>query len=258
VTELTDEELDRYARHIVLHEVGGIGQRRLKTAKVLIVGAGGVASGTLPALAGAGIGQLTVVDDDVVDRSNLQRQWLFRDDQIGQSKAQLAAAFVKGLNPSVNTGLAQQRLDTSNAREILEGNDLIIDGSDNFATRLVVSDISNALRIPLISAAAGQFQGQIGLFRGWESDQPCYRCFVGDAFDNDDCDNCAERGVIGALTGIVGNLAALMAIRAIARIGADVAGNLFLFDGLSLNLRAIRIPKEPGCRACGGSHAQGS
>ena len=258
MTDLNDEELDRYARHIVLPQIGGLGQRRLKAAKVLIIGAGGVASGTIPALAGAGIGQLTIVDDDVVDRSNLQRQWLFRDDQIGQPKAELAATFVNRLNPVVKVAAISNRIEASNVTGILDGHGLVIDGSDNFATRLLVSDTATALRMPLISAAAAQLQGQVGVFRGWERDQPCYRCFVGDAFDSDDCDNCAERGVIGALTGVVGSFAALLAIRSICGIGDEGAGKLFLFDGLSLNLRAIRIPKEPNCRTCGGSHAQGS
>jgi adenylyltransferase/sulfurtransferase len=258
MSDLSDDELDRYARHIVLPQIGGVGQRRLKAARVLVVGAGGVGSGSIPALAGAGIGRLSIVDDDVVDRSNLQRQWLFRDDQVGQSKAGLAAAFVEAVNPTVEPSAIRARITATNARGMLAGHDLIIDGSDNFATRLVVSDAATALKIPLVSAAAAQLQGQIGLFRGWEDGQPCYRCFVGDAFDNDDCDNCAERGVIGALTGLVGNFAALMAIRHIAGIGDDVAGKLFLFDGLSLNLRPITIPKEPGCSACGGSHAEDS
>jgi adenylyltransferase/sulfurtransferase len=258
VSELSDDELERYARHLVLPQIGGIGQRRLKAAKILIVGAGGVASGAIPALAGAGIGRLTIVDDDVVDASNLQRQWLFRDDQVGQSKAELAAAFVEALNPDIETSAVKSRIDAMNAEQFLSGHDLVIDGSDNFATRLAVADAATSRRVPLVSAAAAQFQGQIGLFRGWEQGQPCYRCFVGDAFDNDDCDNCAELGVIGALTGIVGNFAALLAIRHFVEFGDEVAGKLFLFDGLSLSLRTISIPKDPACKTCGGSHAQGS
>jgi len=258
VSELSDDELGRYARHLVLPQVGGVGQRRLKAAKILVVGAGGVASGAIPALAGAGIGRLTILDGDVVDASNLQRQWLFRDDQVGQSKARLAVAFVEGLNPNIETNAIDLRIDAMNAQQLLSGHDLVIDGTDNFATRLLVADAATSLRIPLVSAAAAQFQGQVGLFRGWEPDQPCYRCFVGDAFDSDDCDNCAELGVIGALTGIVGNIAALLAIGHIAGFGEEVTGKLFLFDGLSLSLRAIKIPKEPACKTCGGSHAQGS
>jgi molybdopterin/thiamine biosynthesis adenylyltransferase len=258
VTELSDDELERYARHIVLPQVGGVGQRRLKAAKVVVVGAGGIGSAAIPALAGAGMGRLTIIDDDDVDRSNLQRQWLFRDDQVGESKAELAAGFARSINPRIEVRAVPERVDATNADELLAGHDLIVDGSDNFATRLAVSDCSHRLRIPLVSAAAAQFQGQVGLFRGWEASQPCYRCFVGDAFDNDDCDNCAERGVFGAVSAIAGSFAALLTIRQIADIGDEGAGKLFLFDGLSLNFKPIRIPKDGACKTCGGSDAQGS
>jgi adenylyltransferase/sulfurtransferase len=250
VIELSDDELDRYARHIVLPQVGGVGQRRLKAASVAIIGAGGIGSAAIPALAGAGVGKLTIVDDGEVERSNLQRQPIFRDDQIGQPKAVLAAEFARSLNPGVNAVAAQHRLDSANVEQLLAGHDLVLDGSDNFATRLTVSDAATRLHIPLVSAAAVQFQGQIGLFRGWEDDKPCYRCFVGDAFDSDDCDTCAEQGVLGALAATVGSFGALMAIRAIVGIGDDVAGTLYLFDGAALEWRTIRLPKDRGCRAC--------
>jgi molybdopterin/thiamine biosynthesis adenylyltransferase len=250
VSELRDDELERYARHIVLPQVGGIGQRKLKAASVAVVGAGGIGSAVVPALAGAGIGQLTIIDDDAVDRTNLQRQPIFRDDQIGQSKAELAEAFVRSLNPQVEVSGVQERVTADNAASLLAGHDLVIDGCDNFATRLVVGDTLTRLRTPLVSAAAIQFQGQVALFRGWEADKPCYRCFVGDAFDADDCDTCAEQGVLGALTATVGGFAALMAIRTIVGIGDDVAGSLFLFDGAALDWRKIRLPKDPNCRTC--------
>jgi adenylyltransferase/sulfurtransferase len=250
VSELSDDELERYARHIVLPQVGGIGQRKLKATSVAVVGAGGIGSSVVPALAGAGIGRLTIIDDDVVDRSNLQRQPIFRDDEIGQSKANLAAQFVRALNPGVDISAVEQRLTADNADVLLLGHDVVIDGCDNFATRLVVGDALTRLHIPLVSAAAVMFQGQIALFRGWEADKPCYRCFVGDAFDSDDCDTCAEQGVLGALTATVGGFAALMAIRTIVGIGDDVAGSLFLFDGEALDWRKIRLPKDPNCRTC--------
>jgi molybdopterin/thiamine biosynthesis adenylyltransferase len=250
VSELSDDELDRYARQIVLPQVGGVGQRRLKAAIVAVVGAGGIGSAVIPSLAGAGIGRLTIIDDDVVDRSNLQRQPIFRDDQVGQPKAQLAATFVRSLNPNVEVVTVEQRLTSDNAEAILRGHDLVIDGSDNFSTRLTVGDTLTRLQIPLVSAAAVQFQGQVALFRGWEADKPCYRCFVGDAFDTDDCDTCAEQGVLGALTATVGSFGTLMAIRAIVGIGEDVAGSLFLFDGERLDWRKIRLPKDPNCRTC--------
>ena len=250
MTELSDDELELYARHIVLPQVGGVGQRRLKAARIALVGAGGIGSAVIPALTGAGIGLLTIIDNDVVDRSNLHRQPIFRADQLGQRKAELAAAFVRQLNPHVGVSAVAKRLTADNAEALLENHDLVIDGCDNFATRLVVGDTLTRLHIPLVSAAAVQFQGQIALFRGWEAERPCYRCFVGDAFDSDDCDTCAEQGVMGALTGTVGNFAALMAIHAIVRIGADVAGQLFLFDGVDLDWRKIRLPKDPACRTC--------
>jgi len=250
VTEFSDDELERYARQIVLPQVGGVGQRRLKAASVAVVGAGGIGSAVIPSLAGAGIGRLTIIDDDIVDRTNLQRQPIFRDDQVGQPKAQLAATFVRSLNPNVEVAAVEQRLTSDHAKAILGEHDLVIDGSDNFATRLAVGDTLTRLQIPLVSAAAVQFQGQVALFRGWEADKPCYRCFVGDAFDTDDCDTCAEQGVLGALTATVGSFGTLMAIRAIAGIGDDVAGSLFLFDGAGLDWRKIRLPKDPNCRTC--------
>ena len=250
MTELSDSELERYARQIILPELGGVGQKRLKQAKVVVIGAGGVGSAVIQALAGAGVGLLWVIDDDVVDRSNLHRQPIFRDDQTGQQKAQLGAAFARQLNPDVETEPVQARVSAENAEELVGGMDLVIDGSDNFATRLAVNEAATQLRIPLISAAAVQFQAQVGLFRGWEPDRPCYRCFVGDAFDSDDCDTCAERGVLGPLPGLAGSLAAIMAINWIARIGDDPAGKLHLFDSKALQWRAIRLPKDPGCRTC--------
>ena len=250
MTELTDFELERYARQIVLPQIGGVGQRRLKATKIAVIGAGGIGSAAIPLLAAAGVGRLTIVDDDFVDRTNLQRQTIFRDDQIGEPKAIIAASFARMLNPSVSANPITQRLTSGNAEKLLMGNDLVLDGCDNFATRLTVNDTTTRLRIPLVSAAAVMFQGQVGLFRGWEEDKPCYRCFVGDAFDSDDCDTCADQGVLGALVGTVGSFATLLAIRAIAGVGLDVAGSLFLFDGLSLDWRRIGLPKNPGCRTC--------
>ena len=243
---LSDEELERYARHIVLPQLGGVGQQRLKAATIAVVGAGGIGSAVIPALAGAGVGKLTIIDCDEVELANLHRQPLFGEADEGKSKAELAAKFVKRLNRFVEVNPRSERIDAANAAGLLAGHDLVIDGSDNFATRLAVSDASVLLGIPLISAAAVQFQGQVGLF----SRQPCYRCFVGDAFDSDDCDNCSELGVLGALTAAVGGFAALLAINSIAGIGEDQAGRLHLFDGETLVWRAIRIPADPQCRTC--------
>ena len=247
MVDLTDDELDRYARHIVLPQVGGVGQNKLKAAKVAVIGAGGIGCAVIPALAGAGIGRLSIIDDDDVELSNLHRQSLFRTADVGHPKAKLAASFVAAQNAFVNVRAVTERIDPANAAELLEGHDLIIDGSDNFATRLAVSDTCVALAIPLVSAAAIQFQGQVGLFRA----RPCYRCFVGDAFDTEDCDTCAEAGVLGALTATVGGFAALLAINFIVGIGEDQSGKLHLFDGERLTWRAIVIPPDTACRACG-------
>jgi adenylyltransferase/sulfurtransferase len=244
---LSDEELERYARHIVLPQVGGVGQRKLKAASIAVIGAGGIGSAVIPALAGAGIGRLTIIDSDVVELSNLHRQPLYGEREEGRPKAELAAEFVNRLNRFVQVRSGTDRVVVENATALLEGHDLVIDGSDNFATRLAVSDASVALGIPLLSAAAVQFQGQVGLFRS----RPCYRCFVGDAFDADDCDTCAEQGVLGPLTATVGSFAALVAINSIVGIGDDQASKLHLFDGEKLEWRTMRIPPDPRCRTCG-------
>ena len=247
MAELSDSELERYARHIVLPQVGGVGQRKLKAAKVAVIGAGGIGSAVIPALAGAGVGRVSIVDDDVVELANLHRQPLFGEGDAGQAKADLAAAFVRRLNHFVEATPIRERIDAANAEQLLAGHDLVVDGSDNFATRLAVSDACVALGVPLLSAAAVQFQGQVGIFRS----KPCYRCFVGDAFDADDCDNCAELGVLGALASTVGSFAALLAVNSIVGVGDDQSGKVHLFDGERLSWRAIGIPADPGCRACG-------
>jgi len=246
---LSDEELERYARHIVLPQVGGVGQNKLKAANIAVVGAGGIGSGVIPALAGAGIGRLTIIDDDVVEVANLHRQPLFSEGDAGRPKADLATEFVRRLNGFVETSPVRKRIDPGNARALLAGHDLVLDGSDNFATRLAVSDACVALGIPLVSAAAVQFQAQVGLFRA----QPCYRCFVGDAFDADDCDNCAELGVLGALAATAGSFAALLAINTVVGVGGNQAGKVHLFDGEKLEWRTIEIPPDRGCKACRGN-----
>lgn len=242
----SDEELDRYARQIVLPQFGGVGQRKINQSSIAVVGAGGIGSAVIPALGGVGVGRLTIIDSDRAEIANLHRQPLFTESDAGKPKAELAADFVRRLNRFVDVRPRQERIGSDNAAALLESHDLVIDGSDNFATRLAVSDACIGLGVPLIAAAAVQLQGQVGLFRG----KPCYRCFVGDAFDADDCDNCAELGVIGALAATVGSFAALLAINSIAGIGEDPSGRLHLFDGERLSWRMIRIPADPGCRAC--------
>lgn len=249
---LTDAQLDRYARHIVLKEIGGEGQRRLLAATIAIVGAGGIGSPAIQYLAAAGVGNLRVIDDDRVALDNLQRQILFGSRDVGRAKTEVAGEAVARLNPDVRFEARPERLDSANAAALLDGADLVLDGSDNFATRLIVSDHATAARMPLVSAAIGQFQAQVGTFRGWQADAPCYRCFVGDAFDAEDCDTCSELGVLGAMAGIAGSFAALEAIRALLGFGADPAGKLHVFDGLAPAMRTIRIVKDPACKGCGG------
>lgn len=243
---LGDAELERYARQIVLREFGGVGQNRLKASRVALVGAGGIGSAVVPALAGAGVGTLTIIDDDRVELGNLHRQTLFDEGDIGAPKADRAAAFAAALNRHVDAVPTAVRIGPANADALLGGHDLVIDGSDTFATRLAVGDSCVRLGIPLISAAAVMFQAQVGLFRS----RPCYRCWVGDAFDAEDCDTCAEQGVLGALTGVAGNFAALIALRLLAGVGDEQSGTVHLFDGRTLRWRAIAAPPDPDCRTC--------
>ncbi len=249
ITALSDDQLDRYARHIILKEIGGEGQKRLLNANVTIIGAGGIGSPAIQYLAGAGIGNLRVIDDDRVDASNLQRQTLFGTDDIGTPKAEAAMRAIARLNPDVKLVPILQRLDADNAEALLHDSDVILDGCDNFATRLIVSDTATRLRIPLISAAVGQFEGQLSAFRGWEEGQPCYRCLVGDDPARADA-SCADQGVLGALTGVMGSLAALEVIRALVPFGEDNAGKLVIADLLSLRFRTLALTRDPACPAC--------
>ncbi len=254
---LSDSQLDRYARHIVLREIGGEGQKRLLGARVGMMGVGGIGSPAIQYLAAAGVGRLVLVDDDAVALDNLQRQTLFGTSDIGRPKAEVARDAAARLNPDVRIDARVERLGANNAADLLGDVDLVVDGSDNFATRLQVSDFCTKARIPLVSASIGRFQAQVGTFRGWKEDAPCYRCFVGDAFDSDDCDTCSELGVLGAFVGIAGSFAAMEAIRAITGFGADPTGKLHILDGLQPAMRTIRIVKDPACRTCGRGAAPG-
>lgn len=246
----SDAELDRYARHLVLREVGGAGQAALKAARVVVIGAGGIGSPALQYLAAAGVGTLVVIDDDRVDASNLQRQTLFTGDNIGAQKVTATASAIARINPFVAVEPHSVRIDATNAADLLANASAILDGCDNFATRLTVADTALAARIPLISAAVGQFEGQLGVFRGWEPHLPCYRCFVGNDPARADA-SCADQGVLGALTGILGSMAALEVMRAIIGFGEDPAGRLLIADLLAFRFRTLTLPKDPGCRCAG-------
>lgn len=255
---LDPDRLDRFARHIVLPEVGGAGQAALARAAVLLVGLGGIGSPVLQYLAGAGVGRLVLVDDGRVEASNLQRQTLFTERDIGHGKAVAARRWLANFDAALDVTIDDARVGPDNAGRLVAGVDLVIDGTDNFATRLAVSDACTAARVPLLSAAIGRFQGQVGAFAGHLEDQPCYRCFVGDAFDAEDCDSCAEDGVLGAMAGWTGSLAAMQAVRAllalagVAGMGAAQWGRLHLLDGLAPAMRTLTIARDPACRGCGG------
>jgi len=249
---LTDQQLDRYARHIVLRDIGGAGQAKLLESHVLLIGAGGIGCPAIQYLAAAGIGTISVVDDDVVSLSNLQRQVLYGEAQIGQAKVEAAAAAVALINPNVQFNAIKERISEQSSAKILQNVDVVIDGSDNFKTRLIVNELCLTARVPLVSAAIGQFYGQIATFTGWEADAPCYRCFVGDAHDPDDCDDCATQGVLGAMCGLMGSFAAIEAIRYLTGFGEVAKGKLHIFDGLKPAMRTFTLPKDPECRSCSG------
>jgi molybdopterin/thiamine biosynthesis adenylyltransferase len=252
---LPADRLERFARHIVLPEVGGAGQVALADARVVMIGCGGIGSPALQYLAAAGVGRLTLIDNDTVDASNLQRQTIFSDADVGAAKAECAERWVRRFDPAIAVKAVTARVTRDNARDLLEGVSLVLDGCDNFATRLAVSDACVATCVPLTSAALGRFQGQVANFAGHLAGQPCYRCFVGDAFDTDDCDTCAADGVLGAMAGLVGSFAAMHAIRVLlegrAALGDPQWGRLHLIDGLVPQMRALTIAKDPDCRGCG-------
>ncbi|QFT75912.1 HesA/MoeB/ThiF family protein [Erythrobacter sp. THAF29] len=251
---LSPARLDRFARHIVLPEIGGAGQVALAHAHVAVIGLGGIGSPALQYLAGAGIGHFTLVDDDTVDASNLQRQTIFTTRDIGHGKATSARRWLANFDEALKVEISDARITADNAGGLIEKADLVLDGTDNFATRLAVSDACVAERIPLLSAAVGRFQGQVGAFAGHLPGQPCYRCFVGDAFDAEDCDTCAEDGMLGAMAGWVGTFAAMQATRVllqgVSSFGEPDYGRLHILDGMKPGMRTLTIAKDPACKGC--------
>ncbi len=247
--ELTDDQLERYARHIILKEVGGAGQQKLLNAKVLVVGAGGLGSPVLMYLAAAGVGTLGIVDDDRVALSNLQRQIVHATAALDEPKTTSAARTLNAVNPDVNVICHGERLTVENAEAIISGYDLVADGCDNFATRFLVNDACYFLKKPLVSAALSQFDGQLATFKAYEGDLPCYRCFV--AEDPGNVLNCAEAGILGAVAGVMGTWQALEVIKELIGLGDSLAGQLLLFDGLGARTRKVRLPRDPHCPLCG-------
>ena len=246
---LSDAELDRYQRHIVLKEVGGEGQRRFRAATVAVIGAGGLGSPCLQYLAAAGVGQLTIIDDDVVSLSNLQRQTLFSTADIGRPKVEAAAERLHALNPHVVIEPIRARLTDETAEMLLSQQDVIADGCDNFRTRSAVNRAAVRLGIPLVSAAIGPFEGQLGVFAGHLPDQPCYACFAGLPADVPGT-SCADIGVLGAVAGLIGAAQALEVLRLIAGFGASRIGTLWLHEALSVESRSVRVRKDPQCPVC--------
>ena len=250
----SDTELNRYARHIILREVGGAGQKRLKAARVLVIGAGGLGSPVLMYLAAAGVGTIGVVDDDVVDGTNLQRQIIHTDGRIGMPKVFSAQEQMAALNPFVTVRPYNRRLDEQTARALIADHDLVLDGTDNFDTRYMVNRVCAALGKPLIAAAITQWEGQISLYdpanRG-----PCYECLFPERPAPGLVPSCAEAGVIGPLPGVLGSMMAVEAIKAITGAGEGLRGQLLIYDALHGETRRIATHPRPGCAACGGGEA---
>lgn len=244
-------ELDRYARHIVLREIGGAGQKDLKDAKVLVIGAGGLGAPALQYLAAAGVGTLGVIDDDVVDNSNLQRQVIHTDARIGMPKVHSAAEAIAALNPFVVVKPYKRRLTAEIAAELIAEYDLVLDGSDNFDTRYLVNEVCVAAGVPLIAAALTQWEGQMSLYDPKEG-TPCYRCVFPERPAAHLVPSCAEGGVLGPLPGVIGAMMAVEAVKAITGAGEGLRGRLLIYDALYAETRAIKVNRDPGCPVCAG------
>lgn len=249
--DFTDEQLERYSRHIILRDVGGAGQLALMNAKVLVVGAGGLGAPLIQYLAAAGVGTLGIVDDDAVDLSNLQRQVIHATDDIGKTKAQSAAQSVNALNPDVNIQLHEVRLTRDNATDIIGGYDIVADGTDNFKTRHIVSDTCVALKKTLVSAALGPFEGQLATFKPHAGEGlPCYRCFLPEEPPEDQQRTCSDIGILGAVAGVMGTMQALEVLKEILGIGDSLAGKMLFYEALSAETRTIKLPQDPNCPVC--------
>ncbi len=254
--DFTENQIQRYARHILLGDVGGVGQARLLDSKVLVIGAGGLGSPVILYLAAAGVGTIGVVDDDLVDLSNLQRQIIHTTAAIGTAKVDSARQTVAAINPEINLIAHRQRINPENALDLISGYDLVTDGSDNFATRFLVNDACYFARKPLVSAAILRFDGQLYTFRPHDAGPdgeplPCYRCLFPEAPPPGQIPTCAEAGVLGALCGTMGSLQATEVIKELIGIGDSLAGSILIYEGLASEFRKIKVKADPGCRLCG-------
>lgn len=254
--DFSEEQVSRYARHILLKEVGGPGQEKLLNSKVLVIGAGGLGSPLLLYLAAAGVGTLGVVDDDDVDLSNLQRQVLHTTADVGRPKVESAAEAIRAINPDVTAVPHKTRFDVSNALDLLSGYDLVADGSDNFDTRFLVNDAAYFAKTPLVSGAILRFDGQIATYAPHRFDEdgnpaPCYRCIFREPPPEGQIPSCAEAGVLGALCGMVGSLQATEILKELMGIGESLSGSLLITEGLGTEFRKIKVKRDPGCPLCG-------
>ncbi len=244
---MNSASIERYARHIVLKEIGGPGQQALLAAKVAIVGAGGLGGPVGLYLAAAGVGHISIIDDDIIEASNLQRQVQFTHSDIGMGKARVMADTLADLNPDVTAVAVSKRLTEDTAQALLDGHDIVIDGVDCFETRFIINAACLALKIPLVSGALGRFNGQVAAFAS-DGSSPCYQCLVPEQPPQEE--RCSEVGVIGALAGIIGSLMALEVIKLITGAGTSLCGRLMLYDGLRADSRTVTLPRDPKCPAC--------
>jgi len=248
---LTDEQLDRYSRHIVLREVGGAGQAKLLAARVLVIGAGGLGSPLILYLAAAGVGTIGVADFDEVSLSNLQRQIAHRTGDVGRLKTDSARDTVRGINPDVNVIAHAERLTAANAASLIADYDIVADGSDNFATRFLINDACYFGGRTLVSAAVTEFDGQLATYKPYQANLPCYRCLFPEPPPPETAPNCSETGVLGAVAGVMGTLQAVEVLKEILAAGDTMAGRLLIYDALSAEFRTVKVPRDPACRLCG-------
>ena len=246
---------ERYARHLLLPEIGVAGQRRLAQARVVLIGAGGLGAPASLYLAAAGIGELTIVDDDRVERSNLQRQVIHTDARIGAPKVESAQRTLTALNPRIRIVTHAERIQAANVESLLGGHDVIIDGADNFPTRYLLNAASLRLRIPLVYGAVHRFSGQVSVFDPRRADSPCYRCLFATPPSAAEAPNCSEAGVLGVLPGTIGLLQATEALKIVLAIGEPLVGRLQCYDALAAGFRELRLRRDPDCPGCG-AHAR--
>ncbi|HEY8682888.1 MAG TPA: molybdopterin-synthase adenylyltransferase MoeB [Rhodanobacter sp.] len=248
---LDADATERYARQLRLPQVGEAGQGRLAAAKVVLLGAGGLGAPAALYLAAAGVGQLTLIDDDRVERSNLHRQIIHADARVGMTKTESARIALQALNPRVRVEMRTERLQADNVERLLAGHDLLIDGADNFPARYLLSAASGQLKLPMVYGAVERFSGQLSVFDPRRDDSPCYRCLFPEPPAAADAPNCSEAGVLGVLPGMVGLLQATEALKLILGLGEPLVGRLLNFDALDMRFREIRLPRDPACPGCG-------